>query len=193
MANVDAPSGFSAVRQSRGGCVRNSEPFTIAPGYSTNLYEGDPVKKSGTGRDVILSAPGGELVGQFQGCQYLNGAGEVIYANKWTGDDVKSGSVPVANVLSDPDIVFVAQIDGNFVAADVGKTYDHTAAGSSGNDSTGTSGVELDYSTGVAEDNASPGQFQSLGLADIPGNAYGSNAKVECLAVLHSRLGPGRA
>ncbi|MBX3504416.1 MAG: hypothetical protein KF895_02980 [Parvibaculum sp.] len=179
MANVNAPFGLRPHRHLGGGTIRPSG-YTIADGYNTAIYTGDPVLSTGTGRNIAIGTAGGNILGVFAGCSYTDVTGAVQYRRYWPASTaLKSGSLATAWVYDDPNIEFIAQA-ASVVAADVGQLAD--LASGSGNAQTGTSGWT------VGTHGSSEEQVRIMGLADsgdLGGNAYGAYAKVLVLIAEH--------
>lgn len=146
MANVDAPFGFRPVRHLFGGEVRASEWY-IAGGLAANIFRGSVVVPTpGTAKRITIgTAATAPFAGVFDGCQYEDAQGNVVYAHYWpTGQTVKTGTIVRAWVWDDPNILFEVQADGAFTADDIGQDADVTAE--VGNALTGMSTQELDSS-----------------------------------------------
>jgi hypothetical protein len=79
----------------------------------------------------------------------------------------------MAEVLVDPNHLFIIQADEDIVQADIGKNAD--VVGTGGSTVTGISTMELDSST-VAKDAAL--NLKIVGLYDVPGNSLGTNFTV---------------
>jgi len=183
MANLDNPNGFSVDKHVGGGCSRLSE-MTIDPAYAVKLHVGDPVKSSGTGRNIIKAGASDAIRGIFQGCSYTAVDGSVVFANVWPGaNQARVGTEPVANISAeDPAQELLVQVSGDFQPANVGDLANLTAG--TGNDLTGRSGAEIDSAT-----LGSGAAYKIVGLAPIPGNSYGTNAQVLALAAKHELRG----
>lgn len=186
MANSDAPTGLQAVRHAMGGVVRLAER-TIADAYDTNIFTGDLVASTGTGRNVAVTAAGANRsLGVFGGCEFIMPDGEVRFQRYWPASQaVQAGTTPKAFIYDDPSILFEIQADEDVEAGDIGNTADYigTHAGST---LTGQSGMELDSSDLGAN---ADGQLKVIELVDRPGNAYGTHAKVNVLINLHENRG----
>jgi len=144
MANTDAPFGLRPVRHYFGGLVRANE-YRIEGGLASNIFRGDPVKSTGTTKRIDVAAAGDTMLGVFDGCQYIDTQGNVVYSQFWpTGQTVQTGSEVLAFVYDDPHILFEVQMDGAFAATDIGELTDLVSG--SGNTLTGTSAFEADSS-----------------------------------------------
>lgn len=177
MANLDAPNGFNPVRHLNGGVVRYDDSFTIPSGSAFDIFLGDMVRLSGTGRDIDVAAATEELLGVFAGCRYTAANGDVVWAKQWVNGTATLGAVDAeAFVYTDPNIVYRAQCV-TIAEADIGQAADIVAG--AGNAATGISGFEVDSTFGAT------GQVMILGLAKEPDginvSEYGADAKVECV------------
>lgn len=180
MANNDAPMGLVPVKHSRGGTVRSSE-YNIASALAANIFRGDLVKSTGTGRNITVCAAGERAVGVFMGVNYVDSAGNVTFSPRWaTGTVLATGTKAVALVVDDPDVIFEVQASAAFAEADVGNVADIVAG--AGNATTGQSGFELDSATLSAAGSA---QLKTLALSPAPSNEYGTNAKAWVLINEH--------
>lgn len=149
MANVDAPFGFRPVRHYFGGLIRANR-YQIASEYNTSLFTGDPVKGTGTTKQIEIAVTSTNATGVFAGCRYVTPAGDIVYSRYWPASfAVKSGTVVDAYVWDDPFILFEVQADGAVAAADIGTTADFVSG--TGNTMTGTSAYELE-SSGIGSD-----------------------------------------
>lgn len=176
MANPNTPFGLRPVRHYFGGVVRENE-YTIASGYSTALYQGDPVLVTGTGKDIGIATAGssGIVTGVFNGCRYVDANGDTFFRKHWPASTtLKSGTTCYALVYDDPFIQYEIQFDSTgFVAAGVRQLADLVSG--TGDAATGRSGWYAAYAAG------SENQLKILELADYvhPGalqNAYGAYA-----------------
>lgn len=184
MANTNAPFGLAPVRHMFGGVIRANE-YTIADGYSTALYTGDPVATTGTGKNIgIATAASGLITGVFQGCEYVNALGDTIWSKYWPASTaIKTGTTAKAFVIDDPFVLFAVRSDSTGVAAADIRLLTNLAAGT-GDAYSGLSGW---YSTGLA---SSESQLKIVELSGEPNpggaaNAYGAYAVVNVLIANH--------
>ena len=105
---VSAPYGFKAINRVDGmpyaGAIRQ---IPIASGYTTAIFNGDPVIIA-TGGTIERSAASGAVtsgspVGVLVGCQYVNSSGQTVQAQYFPGSGVTSA---VAYVVDDPLALF---------------------------------------------------------------------------------------
>lgn len=175
MSNVNRPAGLIPVRHMAGGVVRLGE-YTIAANLNQDLFLGDPVVLTGTGRNITIAiaATDNPVLGAFAGVQYVNENGEQKFDGKWPAQSSSQYTNIKALVYDDPFTIFSIQMDGTagLAEADVGATTNLVAG--TGNAFTRRSAWQADQSeidTDVAD------QLRILGLDPTLGNAYGQYAK----------------
>jgi hypothetical protein len=187
MPNTNGPKGFTPKYLRGTAPVTNVFApigYTIASGYGTSLFFGDPVKLSGTsllGRpDIVIQSTAGVVRGIFGGCEYTNAQGERIFSRYWPASTVATNII--AYVYDDPQTIFSIQADGAFAVTDVGQKVDY--ASGTGNTSTGNSGYVL-TSSNIGTGDA----LLILGLDPTEGNEQGSLADVLVLLREHELVG----
>jgi len=189
MTNVDRPFGFTATRHAAGGTPQRLGSYEIDNGLANDIFSGDPVVLSGTGRQVILATAGDAnlIVGIFAGVRYTDANGDVQFRPNWVSGTVGTGlqrgeDNPEALVYDDPRSEFIIQVSSasGLVEADVGQMANFVLG--TGNAFTGRSAYQLDQ-TSLA---GTSKQLRVLGLARIPENDYGEFAKARVLINNHS-------
>jgi len=102
MANVNFPRGLEPY----GNLLRVTE-YTLSSAYAQDLFIGDPVELSATGRDVVVATAGtgNPLTGSITGIYDLN----KVPLAYWDSGHTGIGYVTVAD---DPKQIYVAQGDG---------------------------------------------------------------------------------
>jgi hypothetical protein len=174
LANTDYPFGFVPYNHGFGGTPGRGSEYRIASGLGSNIFTGDLVKSTGTGKNITVCAAGDTTVGVFNGCQYVAVDGSIVYAHYWpTGTTVKSGTEVIAWVYDDPAMFFTVQASGAFAAGDIGSLSDITAG--AGDTATGRSRFELD-STQIAQAGAE--QLKIIDIVRDGSNEVGANAKL---------------
>lgn len=177
MANVNSPHGLRPVRHMTGGDVRVNE-YSIASAYATNIFFGDPVEMTGTGKNIQLAAAQNvDNIGVFAGCRYVNAQGEQKFSKYWPAST--SATEIVAMVYDDPNIVYEIQCD-TLAEGDIGQLVDWAAG--TGSTTTGVSGAYADLTTGTATTNMS---LRLIELKKSPDNAYGAYAKAYVVFAEH--------
>ena len=178
MANQQGNLGFRPVLMM--GSAYNGQgqqEMTIASNETNSIFMGDPVVLNANGSISRGSSAGAELVGIFNGCFYTDPTTQKpTFSNHYPGaivaDDI------VANVISDPDVIFEVKIDdANGGRAQVGSTA-NIATYAAGSTKSGISGVALDGST-FATSNAS--NFAVYDLSTDPDNSDYDSANANIL------------
>jgi len=110
----------------------------------------------------------------FNGCNYIDPtSGKPTWKNYYPGSvNITQGKI-VADVLDDPNQLFIIQNDGTSAVTDYGKNADIVVG--TGSTTTGVSANELDTSS-IATTAAL--NLKIVGLWDVPNNAVGANAVV---------------
>lgn len=170
MSSTSAPFGLRPYNHGSGGLIRPTPgPYTITTGYSSAIYQNQPVKiiPSSTGEGTIgAAAVNDRFIGTFQGVEWTDTSGRRQYDNKWTANT--AGTDIVAYVTEDPNIIYEIQANAALTVADIGKQYDFTTAGTTSSALVGFSSMALDVASVAA--NAA---LQVLNIVPGPDNAWG--------------------
>jgi hypothetical protein len=168
MANQQGNFGFRPVLMLGSAYQgQGQQQMTIASNETNSIFMGDPVVLNANGSISRGSSAGAEIVGVFNGCFYTDPTSQKpTFSNHYPGaivaDDI------VANVISDPDVVFEVKCDdANAGRAQVGSTA-NIATYAAGSTKSGISGVSIDGST-FATSNAS--NFAVYDLSTDPDNS----------------------
>jgi hypothetical protein len=168
MANQQGNFGFRPVLMMGSAYQgQGQQQMTIASNETNSIFMGDPVVLNANGSISRGSTAGAEIVGVFNGCFYTDPTSQKpTFSNHYPGaivaDDI------VANVISDPDVVFEVKCDdANAGRAQVGSTA-NIATYAAGSTKSGISGVSIDGST-FATSNAS--NFAVYDLSTDPDNS----------------------
>jgi len=184
MANQQGNFGFRPVLMMGSAYQgQGQQQMTIASNETNSIFMGDPVVLNANGSISRGSSAGAELVGVFNGCFYTDPTTQKpTFSNHYPGaivaDDI------VANVISDPDVVFEVKCDdANAGRAQVGSTC-NIATYAAGSTKSGISGVAIDGST-FATSNAS--NFAVYDLSTDPDNSdyTAANANILVRINLH--------
>lgn len=174
MANVDKAFGMRPLGNLSASGSQKQYGYEIADNQAGAIYQGDLV----TIYDgyVVQFDPSSHTaaVGVFNGCNYIDPTtGKPTWKNYYPGSvNITQGKI-VADVIDDPNQLFIIQNDGTSAAANYGKNADVVVG--TGSTTTGVSGMELDTST-IA--NTAALNLKIVGLWDVPNNAVGANAVV---------------
>jgi hypothetical protein len=171
---VNAPFGLQPRYMLNGATWNNqTSEYSIASGYATSLFTGDPVTMLNTGGIGIAvgGAAGsqGATLGVFWGCAYtLNGV--YITAPFWSAGTVPDNAQnATAFIVDDPNTVFDIQVASTSSAAHPTIAYANIglnanfAVGGAGNPASGStvSGLSAYY---LAFESLSPGTSATLNL-----------------------------
>jgi len=180
MATTAAPYGLRPVNRVDGMPYAGAtQTFLIDPaGEATNIFNGQVVIigsdgyiaiSTATGADITTNNLGGSgvgAIGVFVGCEYVNAQGQVIHSQYYP-----SGTTGVvkAKVVTDPNGVFQAHLDGSGAQTVLGTNTFFAAvqSTSTGSTATGNSTSALDATV-----QTTAAAFRIVGFASTPGDAY---------------------
>lgn len=174
MANVDKAFGMRPLGNLSASGSQKQFGYEIADNQTGAIYQGDLV----TVYDGYLVQFDPDThtaaVGVFNGCNYIDPTtGKPTWKNYYPGSvNITQGKI-IADVMDDPNQLFIIQNDGTSAAANYGKNADVVMG--TGSTTTGVSGMELSTST-IA--NTAALNVKIVGLWDVPNNAVGANAVV---------------
>lgn len=180
MSTVNAPYGLRAVNRNDGMPYAGAtSQFLIDPaGLASNIFNGQVVLINANGYIALSTATGADLTtnnlggsglgawGVFVGCSYINAQGQQIY-----GQYYPSGTTGVvtAYVITDPNVTFQAQLDGQVTQAALGANTFFAAAQSSGGGSTQTGNSNSALESTVV---TSAAAFKIIGFASPLTDTY---------------------
>jgi len=173
MANVDKPFGLKALGNLSATGGQKQYGYTIETDQAGAIFQGDLV----TVFDGYLVQYDPDVhtaaVGVFNGCFYNDPTTQKpTFKNFYPGDvDVTIGQIQ-ADVIDDPSQLFIIQAASSVTQAHVGFNADVVAG--TGNTTTGISGMEL---AGTPAKTAAL-NLKIVGLYNVPGNEFGTNAVV---------------
>lgn len=143
MANVDKAFGLRPLGNLSATGGQKQYGYEIEDNQSGAIYQGDLVTI--VGGYVVKFLPGthAAALGVFNGCNYVDpSSGKPTWKNYYPGSvNITSGKI-IADVLDDPNQLFLIQADEDIVQADIGKNAD--VVGTGGSSTTGVSSMELD-------------------------------------------------
>ena len=174
MANIDKAFGLRPIGNLSATGAQKQYGYEIADNQAGTIFQGDLVALSAGYITRFLPATHTAAVGVFNGCNYIDPTtGKPTWKNYYPGSvNITSGKI-IADVIDDPSQLFLVQCDAGFVAADVGKNAD--VIGTGGSTTTGVSTMELNSAT-LATTAAL--NLKTVGLYNVPGNDFGTNAVV---------------
>jgi hypothetical protein len=172
MANVDKAFGLRAMGNLSATGAQAQYGFTINDNQAGAIFQGDLVTVFDGYLVAFAPATHTAAVGVFNGCTYIDPTtGKPTFKNYYPGSvNITQGTIQ-ADVIDDPAQLFTIQCDEGFVQANIGKNADVVAG--TGNTTTGQSAMELDSST-IA--NTAALNLKIVGLYNVPGNEFGTNA-----------------
>lgn len=174
MANIDKAFGLRPIGNLSATGAQKQYGYQIADNQAGTIFQGDLVVLTGGFISKFLPGSHTAAVGVFNGCNYNDPTtGKPTFSNFYPGSvNITSGQIS-ADVLDDPNQLFLVQCDGGFVAADVGKNAD--VVGTGGSTTSGISAMELSSSTLA---NSPALNLKVVGLYNDVNNAFGTNAVV---------------
>ena len=174
MANIDKAFGLRPIGNLSATGAQKQYGYEIADNQAGTIFQGDLVVLTGGFISRFLPASHTAAVGVFNGCNYNDPTtGKPTFSNFYPGSvNITSGKI-VADVVDDPNQLFLVQCDAGFVAADVGKNAD--VIGTGGSTTSGISTMELNSAT-LATTAAL--NLKVVGLYNDVNNEYGTNAVV---------------
>lgn len=182
---VNAPWGLKPWQYLNGtpylGATRE---YPLASGYVTSLFTGDPVMPLADGT-IGIGTAGNPCLGVFMGVKYTATDGSFQMRPMWTGaTTVLTGTVPVALIADDPNLVFNMQEAATNTAVGTGTAGTPLTLADRNfniNFKAPTTGVVATGQSAYFIDNASEADTSTLnlkilGLTPVPGNVVGNYA-----------------
>ena len=180
MAATSTPYGLKPVRRVDGMPYAGAiDEFLINPaGIATNLFHGSIVAIDTNGFVVLMTATGADgttnaftagTIGVFQGCEYVNAQGQLVFSQFYPANTVApTGTQIKAKVVTDPDVIFQVQAASSLTQAALGANAFLSAA-----QTTNTGNVRTGNSTAAvsATVQTAAAAFRVVGLVD-PGAAF---------------------
>ena len=174
MANIDKAFGLRPIGNLSATGAQKQYGYEIADNQSGAIYQGDLVTVFDGYLVKFAPATHTAAVGVFNGCHYTDPTtGKPTWKNYYPGGVNITSGVIQADVLDDPNQLFMVQASGAVTKADIGKNAD--VVGTTGSDVNGISAMELDSAT-IA--NTAALNLKIVGLSASPDNAFGTNAVV---------------
>ena len=181
MAATSSPYGLRPINRIDGMPYAGAtSQFLINPtsGAGTNLFNGQVViidangyiaLSTATGADLTTNNLGGNTLGAwgvFVGCSYINAQGQQIYAQYYPSGTT---GVVTAYVITDPNVTFAAQLDGQVTQAALGANTFFAAA-----QSTSTGSTQTGNSTSALESTVvtTAAAFKIIGFASPLTDTY---------------------
>jgi hypothetical protein len=166
--NVYAPFGFRESRLWTGSSPNYAiNGRAMASNYGSQIARGDPVSLNTSGNIVLYVAAGTSIDGIADGIDYFdpNNLLSGAFHQSWTAPTLPAGTTVVAKVITDPNMVFIAQADGAALTqASVGLNIDIVSGSSGTPNFAGISQCGLD-ATNVHNTNTLP--FRIVGILGL--------------------------
>lgn len=174
MANVDKAFGLRPMGNLSATGAQAQYGYEIADNQAGAIFQGDLVTIFDGYLVKFAPATHTAAVGVFNGCQYIDPTtGKPTWSNYYPGSvNITAGKI-IADVIDDPNQKFLIQVDESVAQTQIGLNAD--VVGTGGSTTTGVSSMELDSST-IAK--AAALNLKIIGLYDVPGNSFGTNAVV---------------
>jgi hypothetical protein len=174
MANNDKAFGLRPLGNLSGTGAQKQYGYEIEDNQAGAIFQGDLVTIFDGYLVKFAPATHTAAVGVFNGCQYIDPTtGKPTFKNFYPGSvNITAGKI-AADVMDDPSQLFLIQVDESVAQTQIGLNAD--VIGTGGSTTTGVSSMELDSST-IAKTAAL--NLKIVGLYDVPGNAFGTNAVV---------------
>jgi hypothetical protein len=171
MANVDKAFGLRPLGNLSATGAQKQYGYEIADNQSGAIYQGDLVTLSGGYVVKYDSSLHTAALGVFNGCSYIDPtSGKPTWKNFYPGSVNITAGVITAEVVDDPNQLFLIQADEDVVQADIG--LNANIAYTAGSSTTGVSGTELDSST-IA--NTATLVLKVVGFYNTPENIRATN------------------
>jgi hypothetical protein len=173
MANIDKPFGLKALGNLSATGAQKQYGYVIETDQAGAIYQGDLVTVFDGYLVQYDPAVHTAAVGVFNGCFYNDPTTQKpTWKNYYPGSvDVTIGQIQ-ADVIDDPSQLFIIQAASSVTQAYVGWNADVSVG--TGNTTTGVSGMEL---AGTPAKTAAL-DLKIVGLYNVPGNEFGTNAVV---------------
>ena len=174
MANIDKAFGLRPIGNLSATGAQKQYGYQIADNQAGTIFQGDLVVLTGGFISRFLPASHTAAVGVFNGCNYNDPTtGKPTFSNFYPGSvNITSGQIS-ADVLDDPNQLFLIQCDASIAATDIGKNAD--VIGTGGSTTNGISAMELNSSTLAV---TAALNLKVVGLYNDVNNEFGTNAVV---------------
>ena len=171
MPNVDKAFGLRPLGNLSATGAQKQYSYVIADNQAGAIFQGDLVTLVGGFLVKYVSGTHATAVGVFNGCNYIDPTtGKPTWKQYYPGSvNITSGQI-LAEVIDDPNQLFLVQADEDIVQADIGQNAAVTAT--AGSTITGLSAMELDSSTILTTNTL---VLKIVGLYNAPNNSLGEN------------------
>ena len=184
MANVSEKFGLRPYKTLGGHSWNNQQNrYTISSNYGTAIFQGDLVIPATDG-DIERHTAGNAtpIIGVFNGCFYTDPTTKKpTFSNHYPGSIVASDIV--ANVIDDPQTLFLIDADAAFTRSGLFTNYSVTNV--TGNTDTGISKVQLDVSEVSTSFSFA---LQAVDICQDPNNSDTGNANANVIVRINNHF-----
>ena len=184
MPNVSEKFGLRPYKTLGGHSWNNQQNrYTISSNYGTAIFQGDLVIPATDG-DIERHTAGNAtpIIGVFNGCFYTDPTTKKpTFSNHYPGSIVASDIV--ANVIDDPQTLFLIDADAAFTRAGLFTNYSVTNV--TGNTDTGISKVQLDVSEVSTSFSFA---LQAVDICQDPNNSDTGNANANVIVRINNHF-----
>ncbi len=184
MANVSEKFGLRPYKTLGGHSWNNQQNrYTISSNYGTAIFQGDLVIPATDG-DIERHTAGNAtpVLGVFNGCFYTDPTTKKpTFSNHYPGSIVASDIV--ANVIDDPQTLFLIDADATFTRAGLFTNYSVTNV--TGNTDSGISKVQLDVSEVSTSFSFA---LQAVDICQDPNNSDVANANANVVVRINNHF-----
>ena len=174
MANVDKAFGLKPLGNLSATGAQKQYGYNIDDSQAGAIFQGDLVTIVNGSVVKFLPATHSAALGVFNGCNYVDPTtGKPIFSNYYPGSVNITQGVIQADIIDDPNQLFIIQADASVVQANIGKNAD--VIGTGGSTTTGVSTMELNSAT-IADTAAL--NLKIVGFYNVPNNEPGAFAVV---------------
>ena len=174
MANVDKAFGLKPLGNLSATGAQKQYGYEIVDNQAGAIFQGDLVTIVNGYVVKFLPATHAAALGVFNGCNYVDPTtGKPIFSNYYPGSVNITQGIIQADVIDDPNQLFIIQADASVVQANIGKNAD--IIGTGGSTTTGVSTMELNSNT-IADTAAL--NLKIVGFYNVPDNEPGAFAVV---------------
>ena len=172
MANVNKPFGLRPLGNLSATGAQKQYGYLIADNQSGAIFQGDLVTIDNGYLVKFNNTDHTSAVGVFNGCNYIDPTtGKPTWKNYYPGSvNITAGQI-VADVIDDPNQLFIIQNAGTPTQANIGTNADITAS-TTGSTTTGLSNMTM---SGTFTESAAA-NLKAVGLWNVPGNEMGQYA-----------------
>jgi hypothetical protein len=186
MATVAAPYGLRPVKRIDGLPYAGAQSvYQIDPaGLASNIFNGQVVHINANGFIALSTATGADAttnalptgttltgsIGVFMGCEYVNAQGQLVHSQFYpSGAAAPTGTQIKAYVVTDPDVLFQAQLNGAGAQTIIGTNTFFAAAQSTSTGNTRTGNSTSALTASVVTTTAA---FRIVEHVSPPGDAF---------------------